>query len=134
MRGHKLKTKGQIEAEVSNAMTRFEIEYMGRGPKETKTFIIQDMVIVRLKGVLTDAERHLTKTQEGRDLIKKVRATMLESARDLLSRVIKDIVGVDVTSLHTDISTNTGERMIIFTLAESIDKDIQKKDKRLKEA
>jgi len=134
MRGHKLKTKGQIEAEVSNAMTKFEIEYMGRGPKETKTFIIQDMVIVRLKGVLTDAERHLTKTQEGRDLIKKVRATMLESARDLLSRVIKDIVGVDVTSLHTDISTNTGERMIIFTLAESIDKDIQKKDKRLKEA
>jgi len=129
-----LKTKGQIEAEVSNAMTKFEIEYMGRGPKETKTFIIQDMVIVRLKGVLTDAERHLTKTQEGRDLIKKVRATMLESARDLLSRVIKDIVGVDVTSLHTDISTNTGERMIIFTLAESIDKDIQKKDKRLKEA
>ena len=129
-----MKTKGQIEAEVSNAMTKFEIEYMGRGPKETKTFIIQDMVIVRLKGVLTDAERHLTKTQEGRDLIKKVRATMLESARDLLSRVIKDIVGVDVTSLHTDISTNTGERMIIFTLAESIDKDIQKKDKRLKEA
>ena len=134
MRGHKLKTKGQIEAEVSNAMTKFEIEYMGRGPKETKTFLIEDMVIVRLKGVLTDAERHLTKTQEGRDLIKKVRATMLESARDLLSRVIKDIVGVDVTSLHTDISTNTGERMIIFTLAESIDKDIQKKDKRLKEA
>ena len=129
-----MKTKGQIEAEVSNAMTRFELEYMGRGPKETKTFLIEDMVIVRLKGVLTDAERHLTKTQEGRDLIKKVRATMLESARDLLSRVIRDIVGVDVTSLHTDISTNTGERMIIFTLAESIDKDVQKKDKRLKEA
>ncbi len=116
-----MKTKGQIEAEVSNAMTRFELEYMGRGPKETKTYIIDDMIIVRLKGVLTDAERHLTKTQEGRDLIKKVRATMLESARDLLSRVIKDIVGVDVMSLHTDISTNTGERMIIFTLANSLD-------------
>ena len=125
-----MKTKGQIEAEISNAMTKFELEYMGRGPKETKTYIIDDMVIVRLKGVLTDAERHLTKTQEGRDLIKKVRATMLESARDLLSRVIRDIVGVDVTSLHTDISTNTGERIIIFTLAESLDKDFQKKDKR----
>ncbi len=117
-----MKTKGQIEAEISNAMTKFEMEYMGRGPKETKTYIIDDMVIVRLKGVLTDAERHLTKTQEGRDLVKKVRATMLESARDLLSRVIRDIVGVDVTSLHTDISTNTGERMIIFTLAESLDR------------
>ena len=116
-----MKTKGQIEAEVGNAITKFELEYMGRGPKETKTYIIDDMVVVRLKGVLTDAERHLTKTQEGRDLIKKVRATMLESARDLLSRVILDIVGVNVTSLHTDISTNTGERMIIFTLANSLD-------------
>lgn len=125
-----MKTKGQIEAEVSNAMTKFEIEYMGRGPKETKAFIIDDMIIVRLKGVLTDAERHLTKTQEGRDLVKKVRATMLESARDLLSRVIRDIVGVDVTSLHTDISTNTGERIIIFTLSESLDKNFEKKDKR----
>jgi len=122
-----VKTKGQTEAEVSNAMTKFELEYMGRGPKETKTYIIDDMVIVRLKGVLTDAERHLTKTQEGRDLIKKVRATMLESARDLLSRVIRDIVGVDVTSLHTDISTNTGERMIIFTLAESLDRCLPQK-------
>ena len=122
-----MKTKGQIEAEISNAMTKFELEYMGRGPKETKTYIIDDMVIVRLKGVLTDAERHLTKTQEGRDLIKKVRATMLESARDLLSRVIRDIVGVDVTSLHTDISTNTGERMIIFTLAESLDRCLPQK-------
>ena len=122
-----MKTKGQTEAEVSNAMTKFELEYMGRGPKETKTYIIDDMVIVRLKGVLTDAERHLTKTQEGRDLIKKVRATMLESARDLLSRVIRDIVGVDVTSLHTDISTNTGERMIIFTLAESLDRRLPQK-------
>jgi len=122
-----VKTKGQTEAEVSNAMTKFELEYMGRGPKETKTYIIDDMVIVRLKGVLTDAERHLTKTQEGRDLIKKVRATMLESAKDLLSKVIKDIVGVDVTSLHTDISTNTGERMIIFTLAESLDRRLPQK-------
>ena len=122
-----MKTKGQTEAEVSNAMTKFELEYMGRGPKETKTYIIDDMIIVRLKGVLTDAERHLTKTQEGRDLIKKVRATMLESAKDLLSKVIKGIVGVDVTSLHTDISTNTGERMIIFTLAESLDRRLPQK-------
>jgi len=122
-----VKTIGQIEAEVSNAMTKFEVEYMGRGPKETKTYIMDDLVIVRLKGVLTDAEKHLTKTLEGRDLIKKVRATMLESAKDHLSHVIKDIVGVDVISLHTDISTNTGERVIIFSLAESIERYKQEK-------
>lgn len=115
-KGHKMKSKGQMEADISNAITKFELEYMGRGPKETKTYIVDDMILVRLKGVLTDAEKHLTKTQEGRDLIKKVRATMLESAKDLLARVIGDITGADVISLHTDISTHTGERVIIFTL------------------
>lgn len=122
IKGQKATTKGQMEAEISNAVTRFEIEYMGRGPKETKTYIIDDMILVRLKGVLTDAEKQLTRNQEGRDLIKKVRATLLEGARDLLSRVIKDIVGVDVVSLHTDISTRTGERVIIFKLSEGLGK------------
>ncbi len=120
-----MKTKGQMEAEIGNALTKFELEYMGRGPKETKAYIIDDMILVRLKGVLTDAERQLTKNHDGRDLIKKVRATLLENAKDLLSRVIKDIVGVDVISLHTDISTLTGERIIIFVLSENLNKSIK---------
>lgn len=122
MKGQKGKTKGQVEAEISNALTKFELEYMGRGPKETKAYIVDDMIIVKLKGVLTDAEKKLTNNQEGRELIKKVRATLLEGARDLLSQVVKDIVGVDVVSLHTDISTRSGERVIIFTLSECLDK------------
>lgn len=114
-----------MEAEISNALTKFELEYMGRGPKETKAYIIDDMILIRLKGVLTDAEKHLTRNQEGRDLIKKVRATLLENAKDLLSKVIKDIVGVDVISLHTDISTSKGERVIIFVLSENLNKNIK---------
>lgn len=125
IKGQKIKTRGQMEAEISNALTKFELEYMGRGPKETKAYIIDDMILVRLKGVLTNAERQLTKNHEGRDLIKRVRSTLLENAKDLLSSVIKDIVGVDVISLHTDISTLTGERIIIFVLSENLNKNIK---------
>lgn len=113
-----------MEAEISNAMTKFELEYMGRGPKETKAYIIDDMILVRLKGVLTDAEKKLTHNQDGRELIKKVRATLLEGAKDILFQVIKDIVGIDVVSLYTDISTHTGERVIIFTLSENLDNGV----------
>ena len=115
-----MKTKGQMEADISNAITKFELEYMGRGPRETKAYIVDDMILVRLKGVLTDAEKQLTKNLEGRDLIKKVRSTLLENAKDLLSNRMKDIVGVDVVSMHTDISTLTGERVIIFTFSEML--------------
>jgi uncharacterized protein YbcI len=119
MLGKTDKTRGQIEAEISEAVTRFEKEFMGRGPLETRTYIIDDMVIVRLKGVLTKAEYRLVKSErntKGRDLIKQVRIELLENGRPLLEDIIKDTLRRKVRSLHTDISTMTGERLIIFTL------------------
>lgn len=111
--------KGTLEAEISDAVTKFEKEYMGRGPLETKTFIIEDLVIVRLKGVLTKAERQLADSsdpQDGRELIKRMRHALLERGRPLLEALISDILKVQVQSLHTDLSTKTGERIIIFSL------------------
>lgn len=115
----KNKTRGQAEAEISEAVIKFEKEYMGRGPLETKTYILDDLVLVRLKGVLTQAEHQLAKAAEnprGRELIKQVRIELLEKGRPLLEAVVESIVGRSVKSLHTDISTLTGERVILFTL------------------
>ena len=114
------KTKGQIEAEISNAMIQFEKDYMGRGPVETKAYILDDMILVRLKGVLTPAEQQLAKNPAGTELIKKVRANLLEQARVLLVEAVEKTIPVKVASLHTDISTKTGERVIIFTLTENL--------------
>lgn len=118
-------TKGQIEAQISEAVIKFEKEYMGRGPSETKTYIIKDMIFVRLKGVLTPAEEQLAKTQEGAELIKKTRFRLLEGARILLENIISDITGCRVKSLHTDISTKTGERIIIFTLYQNLEDEFK---------
>ncbi len=112
-------TKGQIEAKISEAIIKFEKEYMGRGPIETKTYVIEDMILVRLQGVITRAEHHLATSGDagkGRELIKQTRMELIEKARPLLESVIESIVGQPVLSLHTDISTRTGERVIIFTL------------------
>lgn len=109
-------TIGQIEAQISDAIIKFEKEYMGRGPTETKTYILRDMVVVRLKGVLSPAEKKLAKTAVGADLIKKTRVQLIEGAKDLLDKIISDITKLKITSLHSDISTKTGERIIIFTL------------------
>ncbi len=113
------KTKGQIESEICEAVIKFEKEYMGRGPLETKAYIIDDMVLVRLKNVLTPAEMKLssvTDRKDGRELIKRIRITLLEQGRPLLESAVESIIGIKIKSLHTDISTMTGERVIIFTL------------------
>jgi len=122
------KTKGQIEAEISNALIQFEKEYMGRGPQETNAFIVDDMVLVRLKGVLTPAEQQLVKNPQGTELIKRVRSNLLEQGRELLTKAIETITDLTVVSLHTDISTRTGERVIIFTLNENLEETFRGKN------
>jgi uncharacterized protein YbcI len=114
------KTKGQIEAEICEAVIKFEKEYMGRGPLETKAYIIGDMVLVRLKNVLTQAEHKLAEVadrENGRELIKRIRIALIEQGRPLLESSVEEILGVKIKSLHTDISTVTGERVILFSLA-----------------
>jgi len=117
-----LKTQGEIEAALCQAMSRFEQEYMGRGPKEIRSHLIDDMLVVRMQGVLTAAERHLVETlpaEKGRDLLKQVRSQLIEIARPELEKMIHQITGVKPISLHQDISTFTGEEIVVFTLDES---------------
>ena len=119
-------TRGQMEADISDAVTRFEKEYMGRGPLETKTYIIDDMVITRLRGILTKAEVKLIKSErksKGRELIKQVRIELLESGRDILEAAIRSITKRKVRTLHTDISTTIGEKVIIFVLDKALEFD-----------
>jgi uncharacterized protein YbcI len=116
------RTRGEIEAAVGEGISRFEQDYMGRGPKQIHTHLIDDLLVVRLQGVLTAAEQQLAKTLEaakGRTLLKQVRTHLLETARPVLESMVTEITGTRVLSLHHDISTTTGEEVVLFTLAET---------------
>jgi uncharacterized protein YbcI len=116
----RMMTLGEIEAAVSEGISRFEQEYMGRGPKDVRTHLIGELLVVRLKGVLTAAEQQLVKAlpaEKGRDLLKQVRTHLIETARPMMEAMIREITGIDVVSLHHDISTITGEEIVAFTLA-----------------
>jgi uncharacterized protein YbcI len=117
-----MKTQGEIEAAICEGMSRFEQDYMGRGPKNIHAHIFGDLLVVRLEGVLTAAEQQLVKSvpsMKGRDLLKEVRTQLIETARPLMEAMVQEATGVKVLSLHHDISTVTGEEMVLFTLVET---------------
>jgi uncharacterized protein YbcI len=117
-------TRGEIEAAICEGITRFEQEYMGRGPTHIHTHLIGDLLVVRLEGVLTSAERHLVQSvppEKGRTLLKQVRTELIETARPIMEAMVHDVTGVKVVSLHHDISTVIGEEVLLFTLAEAPD-------------
>lgn len=126
-----MKTHGEIEAAVCEGINRFEREYMGRGPKDIHAHLIGDLLVVRLHGVLTAAEQQLVKSlqaEKGRDLLKQVRTQLIETARPVLEAMVQEVTGVKLLSLHHDISTATGEEVVLFTLAESpLFRDTRKK-------
>jgi len=116
-----MKTQGEIEAAVCEGISRFEQDYMGRGPTDIHAHLIGDLLVVRLQGVLTAAEQQLVKSlpaEKGRTLLKQVRGDLVEAARPILGGLIRDVTGVPVLSLHHDVSTVTGEEVVLFTLAE----------------
>jgi len=116
-----MKTQGEIEAAVCEGIAHFEQAYMGRGPKDIHAYLIGDLLVVRLKGVLTVAEQQLVAAlpaEKGRDLLKQVRIHLIETARPVMEAMVQDVTKSKVVSLHHDISTVTGEEVLLFTLAE----------------
>lgn len=119
-------TKGQVEAKISEAVSKFEIEFMGRGPKQIRTIIIQDLIIVRLKGFLSQSEQKLAESSQGIELIKKLRTTLFENAREYLETLIKEVIDVNIISTHSDVSTKTGEKIIVITVDENLEEKFNK--------
>ena len=118
------KTQREIEAAICEGISHFEQDYMGRGPKNIHAHLLGDFLVVRLQGVLTPAEQHLVKSlsaEKGRDLLKQVRTHLIETARPFMAAMVEKVTGVKVVTMHHDISTVTGEKVVAFTLARSPD-------------
>ncbi len=117
-----MKTQGEIEAAIGEGIARFEQEHLGRGPQDVHAHLLGDLLVIRLRGVLTVAEQHLVRTlppEKGRDLLKQVRSQLIEAARPVLDALARDITGVGVASMHHDISTVTGEEVFVFSLTQA---------------
>jgi uncharacterized protein YbcI len=114
-----MKTQGEIEAAICEGISRFEQDYMGRGPKQIYAHLLGDLLVVRLQGVLTAAEKQLVQSlpaEKGRDLLKQVRTHLIETARPVMEAMVQKVTDVKVVSMHHDVSTMTGEEIVVFTL------------------
>ena len=127
MTGGDFITKGQLEAKISEAISKFEMDYMGRGPKTIRSYIFRDMIIVRFSGFLSLSEQKLTNNPQGIELFKQMRTSLFEGGRGYLETLITDIIDVAIISIHSDVSTKTGEKIIIITTDRNLEQMVTKK-------
>jgi len=119
-------SKGSIEAEISKALTKWEKDFLGRGSVSVKTDILRDMIIVSLQGILTPAEYALCESKEGMLSVKQIRSSLVESGVEELKEMIFQITEEQVKSFHTDLSTQNGERIMVFKLFQNLEKKLLK--------
>lgn len=121
-------SKSKMEATISEAYIKFLRETLGKGPKETKTYIIKDMVMIRLKEVLTQEEKALVCIESGKPLVKEMRRILRESNSEKTEVIISGITGCQVISSHSDISTKLGEQIEVFILDCDLEKELRIKE------
>ena len=116
------KSKQEIENAVSQVMTKFLKEQMGEQAEQVITQVVGDTIIVRFKGVLPPAERHLAKNQEGERLIRELKEKLIEKVKPLLKVMIEKLTEAEVVDIHSSFDVETGERIKIFTLNKDLGK------------
>jgi uncharacterized protein YbcI len=118
-----MRPQGETEAAISEEISRFEQDYVGRGPRDIQVHLLKDLLLIRLQGVLAAAEQHMVQSLagSGRDLLKRVQSDLIETSRPIMEAMVEKVTGVKVMSMHHDIRTVTGEEVILFTLARSPD-------------
>ncbi len=122
MRRHLMsRRQSKTEAAISDEMMAFQHEFVGRGPDRIRTRVVEDLVIVRSFGVLTPAEKQLVKSFEGRRLIKAMRQQVLEAGRSVLESIVEKHTGAKVISVHSDISTKSGEWLDVFVIDRALE-------------
>jgi uncharacterized protein YbcI len=109
-------TKGQVEDSISKQVTKFYVDTLGHGPKETRIYILEDMVIIRLKDKLLPFEKKLLEGKGGIGLVKNIREKLHEVLTKDLGLIVGNITKHKVVSSHSDISTKTGELLEVYVL------------------
>ncbi len=122
-------TIGQIKDKISKEVTKFYVDTIGQGPEVTRIYIVEDMVIVRLKGKLLPIEEKLLEGKNGIEIVKDIRKKLHEVLTSNLSLIVEEITGQEVISSHSDISTKTGEMMEVFILKENYESELENKNR-----
>jgi uncharacterized protein YbcI len=119
-------TTGQAKDQIAKQVTKFYADTLGHGPKETRVYIVEDMVIVRLKEHLLPVEQKLLEGKEGIVLVKNIRKKLHEILTTNLVSIISGITGHKIITSHSDISTKTGELLEVFVLDTCYEKELDK--------
>jgi uncharacterized protein YbcI len=121
-------TKGSIEAEVANAVVRFQREQQGRGATDVRAHLMGDMMVIRSGGIFTPTEAHLAASDEGRRLIKSARQELRSIHRKEIEDIVARLVNATILRSYYDVDVDAAEQIEVYMLDQDIEKRLLRQD------
>ncbi|MFO0948545.1 MAG: DUF2294 domain-containing protein [Planctomycetota bacterium] len=112
-------TRGDIERDIAVTIKNFLSDRMGRGPKECRCFLIEDLALVRYKEGLTPPEEVLARSGNGSvSSVRRFRQEIMDASRQPLAAELQRHGGTPVRTILSDVCPETGEGMLLIIFAE----------------
>lgn len=121
-------TKGSLEAEIANAIVRFQREQQGRGAQDVRAHLVGDLVLVRSTGIWTAVETKLAASDEGRKLIKSSRQELRSINHAEIEAIVAQIVGCAVVRSFFDVDVEAAEQVEVYVLQADVERKLLRAD------
>ena len=93
---------GEMLARLSNEMVRAQKRYFGTGPTEAKSYLVDDLLFIVMRGSMTTAEKTMLDFGH-EDLVRQFRQTFENEMTKRLTDMVEEITGRSVCTYQSQV-------------------------------
>jgi uncharacterized protein YbcI len=121
---------GDMLARISDEMVRAKKQFFGKGPEQAKSYMLDDLLVVVMRGGLTRAEQ--TMLEFGEDgMVRAFRQLFENKMTDHLTTLVEQATGRTVVNYQSQIMFDPDVIVEIFLFDEPRDEAIEATAERL---
>lgn len=91
-----------LNAAISRAMVAEMKEFFGKGPESAKSYLVDDLLFIVMRGGITTAEDTMIEAGQ-HELVREFRLKFEEEMRERLTRMVEELVGRKVVTYQSQI-------------------------------
>jgi uncharacterized protein YbcI len=107
--------RGEVLAQISNGLVRLQTQFYGKGPREAKSYYVDDLVVCVMQGGLTKVEQTLNESGRGM-IVREMREGFQDVMRDQFIGVVEDATGRKVAAYMSQVHLSPDLCVEIFSL------------------
>jgi uncharacterized protein YbcI len=108
-----------VLARLSNEMVQAQKQFFGKGPEQAKSYLLDDLLFIVMRGGLTRAEETMLESGHA-DHVRGFRQVFENEMRERLTTMVESITGRKVVNYQSQVLFDPDVIVEIFIFADSV--------------